>query len=149
MDENEMSVIYFVDDHQDEDSEMESIYTMTSELTEHTMSTLASESVTGMYLYLPLSRYRYLPLHFDLFIAEYFEEVNGRMFPVDRNVPFILPADYRECQRLEAQHMALKLLLGANYFGPVKELLAETPNGARKRVLDLFTAEGTWCVSWC
>ncbi|CAE6425048.1 unnamed protein product [Rhizoctonia solani] len=121
MDQNEGPPVYFVDDHQEDDSDMESIYTKTSELTEHTMSTLTSDLVT-----------------------EYFQVVDGRIFPADRNVPFILPADYRECQRLEVQHMALKLLLGANYFGPVKEVLAEAPNRSRKRVLDLFTAEGTW-----
>ncbi|KAG8691869.1 hypothetical protein FRC11_007228 [Ceratobasidium sp. 423] len=74
---------------------------------------------------------------------EYFQEVNGRMFPIDRNVPFILPTDHGECQRLEL-HMALKLLLRANYFGPVLETLAEDSNRSRKRVLDLFTADGTW-----
>ncbi|QRW19301.1 methyltransferase domain protein [Rhizoctonia solani] len=121
MEESESTLIYFVEDNQDDDSDMASICTMTSELTEHTMSTLTSDLTTN-----------------------YFREVNGRMFPIDRNVPFILPADARECQRLEAQHTALKLLLGANYFGPVKEVLSRAPNQPRKRVLDLFTGEGTW-----
>ncbi|CAE6521465.1 unnamed protein product [Rhizoctonia solani] len=121
MDENESPLVYLIDDHEDNSSDVGSIYTSTSGLTEHTMSTLNSDSA-----------------------MEYFQEVNGRMFPVDRNVPFILPTDYGECQRLELQHMALKLLLGANYFGPVPEVLAEDSNRTRKRVLDLFTADGTW-----
>jgi hypothetical protein len=69
------------------------------------------------------------------------------MFPLDENIPLLFPADSAEVRRLDIQHEGLKLLLRGNYYGPVREILADTePNGRRKRVLDLLTAEGSWCV---
>lgn len=113
--------VYFVNDIHDDDSDIDSIYTTTSGFTEHTMSTLTSDAA-----------------------SEYFQEINGRLFPVDENVPFLFPTDNGEVQRLELQHYSLKLALGSNYFGPVQETLAENPDGRRKRVLDLLTADGSW-----
>ncbi|KAH7344980.1 hypothetical protein B0J17DRAFT_637842 [Rhizoctonia solani] len=123
MDELELgnSPVYLVDDCQDNDSDMDSVHTGVSELTMHTMSTLTSDAV-----------------------SEYFQEINGRMFPVDENIPTLFPTDHAEVRRLELQHRALKLLLEGNYFGPVKEVLAQGESGQRKRVLDLITGDGTW-----
>ncbi|CAE7225642.1 unnamed protein product [Rhizoctonia solani] len=122
MDELELedNPVYFVDDFQDDDSDMDSVHTGISELTAHTMSTLTSDAVT-----------------------EYFHEINGRMFPIDENIPTLFPTDHAEVRRLELQHLELKVLLKGNYFGPVKEVLAENESGRRKRVLDLLTADGT------
>jgi hypothetical protein len=65
------------------------------------------------------------------------------MFPADTNLPILLPSDNSEVARLELQHLSIKLSLGGNYWGPVRQiLLAPTPH--RKRVLDLVTLEGTW-----
>ncbi|CAE6446319.1 unnamed protein product, partial [Rhizoctonia solani] len=123
MDSRDNTPIYFINDSQD-DSEIDSVYTTTSSgLTEHTMSTLTSDAA-----------------------SEYFQEVYGRMFPVDENVPFLFPTDDAELRRLKLQHISLKLVFGSNYFGPTRSVLLEVPSGRRKRVLDLFTADGTWCV---
>lgn len=65
------------------------------------------------------------------------------MFPLDQNAPKLFPTDQVEVGRLNIQHAVLKLLLNGNYYGPVREALAETSE-RRKRVLDLLTAEGNW-----
>ncbi|QRV76243.1 methyltransferase domain protein [Ceratobasidium sp. AG-Ba] len=116
------SPVYLVDDFQEEDSDMDSVHTHTTGFTEHTMSTLTSDAA-----------------------LEYFQEVNGRMFPLDENLPFLFPADNAEVHRLEIQHEAVKILLKGNYYGPVREVLGDLdPDGRRKRVLDLITGEGSW-----
>ncbi|KAG8748478.1 hypothetical protein FRC10_003611 [Ceratobasidium sp. 414] len=115
--DDEGSTIYLVDDFQDDDSDMDSVHTTTSGFTEHTMA-------------------RSRPLR---------HQVNGRMFPLDENLPFLFPADQAEARRLEVQHEAIKLLLKGNYYGPVRGALGDPqPDGGRKRVLDLITGEGTW-----
>ncbi|CAE6469870.1 unnamed protein product [Rhizoctonia solani] len=76
--------------------------------------------------------------------SDYFQEIYGRMFPVDENVPFLFPTDDAELRRLKLQHLSFKLVFGSNYFGPLRSVLSEVPSGRRKRVLDLFTADGTW-----
>ncbi|KAF8609732.1 hypothetical protein BDV93DRAFT_404138, partial [Ceratobasidium sp. AG-I] len=73
----------------------------------------------------------------------YFQQIHGRAFPLAQNAPLFLPADDAEVQRLDLQHTALKRILGANYYGPVKDVLSETGD-RRKQVLDLLTAEGNW-----
>ncbi|CAE6395981.1 unnamed protein product [Rhizoctonia solani] len=121
MDNQDSVPIHFVNDFQDS-SELGSVYTATSSgLTEHTMSTLTSDAA-----------------------SEYFQEICGRRFPVDENVPLLFPTDDAEVRRLKLQHLSLKLVLGSNYFGPMRDVLAEDPSGRRRRVLDLFTADGTW-----
>ncbi|CAE6470587.1 unnamed protein product [Rhizoctonia solani] len=121
MDNRENTPIYFINDLQD-DSERSSTYATTSSgLTEYTMSTLTSDAA-----------------------SEYFQEFYGRMFPVDENVPFLFPTDDAELRRLKLQHLSLKLVFGSNYFGPVRNVLSEVLSERRKRVLDLFTADGTW-----
>ncbi|KAJ1311428.1 hypothetical protein OPQ81_009917 [Rhizoctonia solani] len=121
MDNHDSIPVYFVNDLED-DSEIGSVYaTTSSELTDHTMSTLTSDAA-----------------------SEYFQEIYGRMFPIDENVPFLFPTDDAELRRLKLQHLSLKLVIGSNYFGPVRNVLTENTSGRRKRVLDLFTADGTW-----
>ncbi|ELU40902.1 hypothetical protein AG1IA_05067 [Rhizoctonia solani AG-1 IA] len=73
----------------------------------------------------------------------YFREVYGRAYPADRNIPAFVPLDNGEAARLEIQHHYMKLMIGSNYFGPVLEILQPHPT-RRKRVLDVFTADGTW-----
>lgn len=75
---------------------------------------------------------------------EYFQRLNGRMFPRDENMPIALPTDDGEVKRLTLQHIQLKLFLGGNFVGPVREILAPDTHGRQKKVLDLITAEGTW-----
>lgn len=65
------------------------------------------------------------------------------MFPLDQNAPRLFPTDQLEVRRLDIQHATVKLALNGNYYGPVQDVLAETSE-RRKRVLDLFTAEGNW-----
>lgn len=50
--ESDDAPIYLVDDFQDYDSDMDSVHTGVSELTEYTMSTLTSDSMIGMSLQL-------------------------------------------------------------------------------------------------
>lgn len=65
------------------------------------------------------------------------------MFPLDDNIPVVLPIDEPEHERLSKQHRYLKLLLGSNYFGPFREVMDRLPT---PRVLDIRTQEGSWCV---
>ncbi|KDN37332.1 hypothetical protein RSAG8_10220, partial [Rhizoctonia solani AG-8 WAC10335] len=76
-------------------------------------------------------------------VNSYFREVYGRAYPADRNIPAFVPLDNGEAARLEMQHHYMKLLIGSNYFGPVGEILQPHPT-RKKRVLDLFTTDGTW-----
>ncbi|KAF8605136.1 hypothetical protein BDV93DRAFT_605621 [Ceratobasidium sp. AG-I] len=112
--------VYHVNDFEDDQSDTHSISTATSGFTDNTMSTLTSNEA-----------------------SEYFQEIHGRTFPLARNAPLVFPTDQVEVQRLDLQHAALKCILNGNYYGPVKDVLSE-PGDRRKRVLDLFTAEGNW-----
>ncbi|KAG8741170.1 hypothetical protein FRC10_003215 [Ceratobasidium sp. 414] len=78
-------------------------------------------------------------------VSSFFREVYGRAYPADQNIPSFVPLDISEAIRLELQHHYLKLLIQSNYFGPVATHLAPDPSTVRrKRVLDIFTADGTW-----
>jgi hypothetical protein len=77
-------------------------------------------------------------------VLEYFQQINGRMFPKDENIPIGLPTDAGEVKRLILQHIQLKLFLGGNFIGPVREILAPDIGARQKKVLDLITAEGSW-----
>ncbi|KAG9126108.1 hypothetical protein FRC07_004844 [Ceratobasidium sp. 392] len=112
--------VYFVDDTEQDDtmSDIESV--VPSDTTAETMSTLESQEA-----------------------IEYFQQLNGRMFPADENMPIALPTDLGEVKRLMLQHIQLKIFFGANFYGPVHEVLTSSP-GNQKRVLDLITAEGSW-----
>jgi hypothetical protein len=69
------------------------------------------------------------------------------MFPADENIPIALPTDLGEVKRLMLQHIQLKIFLGANFYGPVREVLTADAGDRQKRGLDLITAEGSWYVS--
>ncbi|CAE6352725.1 unnamed protein product [Rhizoctonia solani] len=79
----------------------------------------------------------------SLEVNSYFREVYGRAYPADTNIPAFVPLDNGEAARLEIQHHYMKLVIGSNYFGPLREILQPHPE-RRKRVLDVFTADGTW-----
>lgn len=69
------------------------------------------------------------------------------MFPADTNLPVLLPTDKAGVLRLEQQHLSIRLMLGGNHWGPVRDVLEpDTIAGQRRRVLDLVTLEGSWCV---
>lgn len=76
---------------------------------------------------------------------EYFREVFGRRFPAQDGLPLTYPVDNEELLRLDLQHASLKLLMEGNQWRPIIEALAPT-RGRRRRVLDIFTRSGTWCV---
>ncbi|KAJ1304957.1 hypothetical protein OPQ81_006089 [Rhizoctonia solani] len=114
-DENVMHIVRYQEDEDFSDIDSDS-----SDVTTRSMSTLNSVEVNS-----------------------YFREVYGRAYPADRNIPAFVPLDNGEAARLEIQHHYLKLMIGSNYFGPVREILQPHPT-RRKRVLDLFTADGTW-----
>ncbi|GLB44451.1 putative methyltransferase domain containing protein [Lyophyllum shimeji] len=75
----------------------------------------------------------------------YFMERGGRLFHSHRTSPYPLPADTPEQQRLNVTHAALSRLIGANYVGPVPDLLAPVPD-RQKLVLDLCTGTGKWVM---
>ncbi|CAE6494556.1 unnamed protein product [Rhizoctonia solani] len=113
--------VYFVNDTQQDDELSDIGSSSPSDSTDETMSTLASEEA-----------------------IEYFQLLNGRMFPKDENMPIAIPTDTAELKRLMLQHIQLKIFLGANYVGPVRDMLSPSTNGREKKVLDLITAEGSW-----
>ncbi|QRV80651.1 methyltransferase domain protein [Ceratobasidium sp. AG-Ba] len=78
-------------------------------------------------------------------IHDYFQEIQGRMFPADDNVAISLPQDSAEVQRSRNHHIIFKMILRSNYWGPVEQVLAPIPGEReRKKVLDMVTAEGSW-----
>ncbi|KAF8750863.1 S-adenosyl-L-methionine-dependent methyltransferase [Rhizoctonia solani] len=60
-----------------------------------------------------------------------------------RSMSTLNSLEVNKAARLEIQHHYMKLMIGSNYFGPVLEILQPHPT-RRKRVLDVFTADGTW-----
>ncbi|KAG9028470.1 hypothetical protein FRB95_006412 [Tulasnella sp. JGI-2019a] len=76
----------------------------------------------------------------------YFREEGGRRFPVGSDHPTSMPLDHAEADRLRGQHMALKILLGRNYFGPLRTILMPSQSGDRRRrkVLDVYSTPGIW-----
>jgi hypothetical protein len=69
------------------------------------------------------------------------------LFPADENIPITLPVDIGGVKRHILEHLQLKIFMGANFYGPVREMLtADAGNGRQKRVLDVITADGYWYV---
>ncbi|KAF8609774.1 hypothetical protein BDV93DRAFT_518528 [Ceratobasidium sp. AG-I] len=120
MEDSEDAPVYYVNDFEGDWSDTHSINTTTSGFTNHSMSTLASEEA-----------------------SEYFQQIHGRTFPLAQSAPLAFPTDDVEVQRLDVVHIAMKLVLNGNYYGPVKDVLSETGD-RRKRALDLPTTEGNW-----
>ncbi|EGN94744.1 hypothetical protein SERLA73DRAFT_171168 [Serpula lacrymans var. lacrymans S7.3] len=75
----------------------------------------------------------------------YFDERDGRLFHSHGGLPYPLPVDGPEQQRLNFQHDALCQLLNANYVVPLAQILTPTP-GMHRRVLDLCTGTGKWVM---
>ncbi|KAG9086797.1 hypothetical protein FRC06_002870 [Ceratobasidium sp. 370] len=116
---NRQGTVYFVNDHVSEplqciDSDSDSMSTCSS----RSSSTITSSEV-----------------------SDFYQEKHGRVFPVDDNLPVVLPIDGPEHERLSARHRFLQLLIGSNYFGPFREVMERTPH---PRVLDIRTSEGSW-----
>ncbi|KAF8603866.1 hypothetical protein BDV93DRAFT_523015 [Ceratobasidium sp. AG-I] len=74
----------------------------------------------------------------------YFQEIDGRLYPVDPEIPIWMPQDEDELHRLDHEHMAIKLVVGGNYLGPTAAHLRYEPGVPRKRVLDVGTQQGSW-----
>ncbi|KAG8768706.1 hypothetical protein FRC12_005420 [Ceratobasidium sp. 428] len=131
--------VYYVDDIEQDIAMSDIESEAPSDTTAETMSTLESQEAIGEnFSHVTVSEAS------DSF-AEYFQQLNGRMFPADENMPIALPTDLGEVKRLMLQHLQLKIFLGANFYGPVREVLAPRPGDQKKkRVLDLITAEGSW-----
>ncbi|QRW24045.1 methyltransferase domain protein [Rhizoctonia solani] len=116
---NRQGTVYFVNDNVNEqvqyvDSDSDTMSTCST----HSASTITSSEV-----------------------SDFYQERFGRVFPMDDNIPVVLPIDEPEHDRLEKLHRCYKLLVGSNYFGPLKEHMARTPH---PRVLDIRTQQGTW-----
>ncbi|KAL5632048.1 hypothetical protein ACGC1H_000166 [Rhizoctonia solani] len=116
---NRQGTVYFVNDNVNEqvqyiDSDSDTMSTCST----HSASTITSSE-----------------------ISDFYQERFGRVFPMDDNIPVVLPIDELEHDRLEKLHQCYKLLAGSNYFGPLKEYMARIPN---PKVLDIRTQQGTW-----
>ncbi|KAA1475929.1 hypothetical protein DENSPDRAFT_453856 [Dentipellis sp. KUC8613] len=73
---------------------------------------------------------------------EYFAKFNGRLFHSHGTSPYPLPVDGPEWNRLDAMHVLLHRLTGANYDGPVPAVLARE----RPKVVDLCNGTGKWVM---
>jgi len=76
---------------------------------------------------------------------DHFREHGDRLFHSHGNLPYPLPVDGREQERLDTQHEILRVVLGSHFVGPVAEALAYEPD-RQKRVLDLCTGTGRWLM---
>nr|XP_019011766.1 uncharacterized protein I206_03872 [Kwoniella pini CBS 10737]OCF50547.1 hypothetical protein I206_03872 [Kwoniella pini CBS 10737] len=56
------------------------------------------------------------------------------------------PIDVVEQERREAEHHLLRILLGHPFYERISEILKDTSNHHRKKVLDVGTGEGTWAI---
>ncbi|KAG8908303.1 hypothetical protein FRB99_007837 [Tulasnella sp. 403] len=76
----------------------------------------------------------------------YFREEAGRKFPAGSDHPTTLPMDTAEGNRLRGLHMALKILLGKNHFGPLDDILkpSRVEPHRRRKVLDVYSTPGVW-----
>ncbi|KAI9316250.1 S-adenosyl-L-methionine-dependent methyltransferase [Dichotomocladium elegans] len=66
---------------------------------------------------------------------------DGRRFLNDEKVAYVLPDDAKEDERLNEQHLALKLAFGSNFDAPVEQDLEAGIN-----VLDSACGPATWTV---
>ncbi|KAF9047171.1 S-adenosyl-L-methionine-dependent methyltransferase [Hymenopellis radicata] len=73
----------------------------------------------------------------------YFTERNGRLFHSSPTVPYPLPVDTPEQERLTVQDKALRIIMGQPFVGPVPEALAPTV-GRRKFAVDFCCGKGQW-----
>jgi len=75
----------------------------------------------------------------------YFREQDGRLFHSHGDLPYPLPADTPEQERLNALHLVVKRLLSQNFVGPVSEVLAPATD-RRKYALDICNGTGRWVM---
>ncbi|KII94192.1 hypothetical protein PLICRDRAFT_99517 [Plicaturopsis crispa FD-325 SS-3] len=76
----------------------------------------------------------------------HFEERDGRLFHSHGiGLPYPLPVDGSEQRRLDVQHDVICQVIGANYIGPVREVLAPIP-GRQRLAVDLCTGTGKWVL---
>ncbi|KAF8808331.1 S-adenosyl-L-methionine-dependent methyltransferase [Phlegmacium glaucopus] len=76
----------------------------------------------------------------------YFFEHDGRLFPsIASLTPYPFPVDTPEQDRQDLIHQMLKQAIGANYVGPVLDVLAPE-TGRQKMVLDLCAGKGKWVM---
>ncbi|KAG9080823.1 hypothetical protein FRC06_006121 [Ceratobasidium sp. 370] len=116
------SIVYFIDDIDPDDEQSDPEIYSSSSMASGSAETLASSQV-----------------------HDYFQNIDGRMFPSDSGVPISLPQDSVEIQRCLDHHRLFKMILRSNYWGPVEQVLAPTLGETeRKKVLDMITAEGSW-----
>ncbi|RKP09146.1 S-adenosyl-L-methionine-dependent methyltransferase [Thamnocephalis sphaerospora] len=66
-----------------------------------------------------------------------FTYAEGRRFHGTEDVPYFLPNDDEEADRLHAQHFMLRAVVGGNYI---------TPLNNPRRVIDVGTGPGTWIM---
>jgi len=65
--------------------------------------------------------------------------------PAPRKDVYQLPVNNEELARLNNQHALLKMFIGGNYTGPIKEELAHK-SGEEKNILDLGCGTGAWAM---
>ncbi|KAF8066918.1 S-adenosyl-L-methionine-dependent methyltransferase [Lyophyllum atratum] len=65
--------------------------------------------------------------------------------PAPRKDVYQLPVNNEELARLNNQHLLLKMLIGGNYTGAIKEHLAYVP-GKEQTILDLGCGTGAWAM---
>jgi len=76
----------------------------------------------------------------------YFQERDERLFHSHGGLPYPLPVDTPEQERLNALHCILHTVLGAHFVGPVSQVLAPSPGRLQTRALDICTGTGTWVM---
>ncbi|KAF9074350.1 S-adenosyl-L-methionine-dependent methyltransferase [Rhodocollybia butyracea] len=78
--------------------------------------------------------------------SAYFTVRAGRRYQSETAAsPYPLPVDTPENQRVTALHKALRGLIGANYIGPVSQVLSPQ-QGQRKVCIDLGCGRGEWVM---
>ncbi|ESK92827.1 sam domain [Moniliophthora roreri MCA 2997] len=75
----------------------------------------------------------------------YFLQIDNRLYTSSTTAPYPLPVDTPEMTRVDVQHSILEVLIGANYLGPVRDVLAPE-EGRRKVVIDIGTGRGKWLI---
>ncbi|KAG8701153.1 hypothetical protein FRC08_004247 [Ceratobasidium sp. 394] len=115
--------VWFVEPENATEDEQSSGYSCASDTdsTTATMETIESNEVEG-----------------------FFREEYGRAFPIYEELPMALPSDAGEIHRLQIQHSALKLLVGDTLDRTLEAHLVSSPDGRRRRVLDVRTQTGLW-----
>ncbi|KAG6826942.1 hypothetical protein H0H92_013819 [Tricholoma furcatifolium] len=102
----------------------------------------SEQGVNGLTAYIPDTTPSLVELGPEDFPL-HFSERDGRLFHSHNTSPYPLPVDTPEQERLNVIHDILHQLIGANYVGPVADVLA---GGRQKLALDLCTGTGKWVI---